>query len=141
MTQANLARYPNHPAQKFWATLKEGYDYFEVSRQAPAIAVCERRYVVNPKWRGGIQPAKLDAEQMCPAYERDVPEPFKPAAKEQMADIERIIAPGPKMRGLASAMQPGKSAGSGMGLGFASMLGFSQSSKQASTPASGPMPH
>ncbi len=141
MTQANLARYPKHPAQKFWATLKEGYDYFEVSRQVPAIAVCERRYVVNPKWRGGIQPAKLDAEQMCPVYEPDVPEPFKPAAKEQIADIERIVAPGPKMRGLASAMQPGKSAGSGMGLGFASMLGFSQSSKQASTPASGPMPH
>ena len=101
MTEANLARHASHPARKFWETLKEGYDYFEATHTLPQVAVCERKYVVNPKWRGGIQPARLDAESSCPAYERQSI-PAKPV-REQIADAERVVVPGPKMRALASS--------------------------------------
>ncbi len=121
MTEANIAAHATHPSIKFWATLKEGYDYFETARQPPAIAVCERRYVVNVKWRGN-QPAKVDPEMACPAYERPAPEPFKPAFNEQVAE-ERITAPGPRMRALASipadTVTPG-SAKTVFGLGMSS---------------------
>jgi murein L,D-transpeptidase YafK len=137
MTEANLARHAKHPAQKFWATLKEGYDFFELTRQVPQVAVCERRYIVNPKWRGGIVPAKLDAEQSCPAHDRETPEPFKPAVNEQVADSSHVVVPGPKMRSIASsgvAAQPAAGAGSKplFGLGFGG--------KQASFPAIGLAP-
>ncbi len=136
MTDANLARHAKHPAAKFWATLKEGYDYFELARELPQVAVCERKYIVNPKWRGGVQPANLDAEQSCPAYDRQVPEPFKPTKGGQVADAERVIVPGPKMRSIASsgmASQPATAASiPAFGLGFGSqqpsksMFGFLQ---------------
>ena len=135
MTEANLARYPNHPAQKFWATLKEGYDHFEVSRQTPSIAVCERRYVVNPKWRGGIQPAKLDPEQMCPAHERELPDVFRPVTNEQTADIERIMVPGPKMRSVASAGAAGGASATSIANSPMLSLGFGSKTKQAAQPS------
>ena len=136
MTDSNLARYAKHPATKFWATLKEGYDYFELTRELPQVAVCERKYIVNPKWRSAVQPANLDAEQSCPAYDRQVPEPFKPASGGQAADAERVIVPGPKMRSIASsgmASQPAVAASIpafGLGLGSKSVskpaVGFLQ---------------
>ena len=48
-----MARHANHEAYPFWRTLKEGYDYFELTRQVPTVAVCNRRYVVNVAWPGG----------------------------------------------------------------------------------------
>jgi murein L,D-transpeptidase YafK len=139
MTEANLARYTDHPAQKFWATLKEGYDYFELTRQLPEVAVCDRKYVVNPKWRGGIQPARLDAEHACPAYERVQPEPFKLVPKEQMADAERIIVPGPKMRALASNGVSTPPATEQSSVASAASFGLGMGNKQASTPSLGPI--
>jgi murein L,D-transpeptidase YafK len=98
MTDANLARHQASEHLAFWKVMKQGYDYFETTRQLPAIAVCERRYVVNPKWRNPIIPAKLDAERACPAYDQVAPEPFKLAPKDQVADVERVVAPGVKSR-------------------------------------------
>jgi murein L,D-transpeptidase YafK len=128
LTDANMALHATHPSFKFWATLKEGYDYFETTRQLPTIAVCERRYVVNVKWRGN-QPPRVDPEMACPAHEQPLPEPFRPAATERVAD-EHVIAPGPKMRALAS-VAPGAGANgtsnSSFGLGMFSpkpMTGF-----------------
>jgi len=48
-----MARYARHEAYPFWKTMKEGYDYFEISRQLPTVAVCNRRYVVNVALRNG----------------------------------------------------------------------------------------
>ncbi len=53
MTNENMARYVHHPSYPFWKTLKEGYDYFELTRQVPTVAVCSHRYVVNVALRGG----------------------------------------------------------------------------------------
>ncbi|MGV2980209.1 L,D-transpeptidase family protein [Camelimonas sp. ID_303_24] len=45
MTPQNLARYRNDPNIAFWRNLKEGSDYFEVTKQIPAVGVCNKRYV------------------------------------------------------------------------------------------------
>ncbi len=47
MTAANMARYRNDPNYAFWKMLKEGYDYFEITRTPPKVDVCEKRYVFN----------------------------------------------------------------------------------------------
>ena len=52
MTAANMARHAKSEWRGFWRTLKEGYDYFELTRQVPTVAVCNRRYVVNVRMSG-----------------------------------------------------------------------------------------
>jgi murein L,D-transpeptidase YafK len=101
MSEENMARNARHEAYPFWKTMKEGYDYFELTRQLPTVAVCNRRYVVNVAMRGG-DPARLDPEGACPAFLKPKPDPFKPRPGEQVAE-QRIVVPGPKMRSLASA--------------------------------------
>jgi murein L,D-transpeptidase YafK len=100
MSAENLARHARHEAYPFWKTLKEGYDYFELTRQLPTVAICNRRYVVNVALRAG-SPTRLDPEGTCPAFVRPKPDPFKPKPGEQIAE-ERVVIPGPKMRSLAS---------------------------------------
>lgn len=100
MTPDNMTRYAKHPHARFWATLKEGYDYFELTRQPPTVAVCERRYHVNVRWRGNPT-ARPEADQLCPVFERPRPEPFIPPAGEQIAE-QRIVVPGPKTRTAAN---------------------------------------
>ena len=46
--------------------LRAGYEAFEATRQVPDVLVCDRKYMVNPKWRDGIVAAKLDPERACP---------------------------------------------------------------------------
>jgi len=103
MTDENMARYAQHEAYPFWKTLKEGYDYFEISRQLPTVAVCSRRYVVNVAMWGG-DPTRLNPEAACPAFLKPKPDPFRPKPGEQIAE-QRIVVPGPKMRALASVDQ------------------------------------
>jgi murein L,D-transpeptidase YafK len=100
MTDANMARYAGHPAYPFWQTLKEGYDYFELTRQLPSVAVCNRRYVVNVAL-AGRDPGRLDPEAACPTFLRPKPDPFRPRPGEQLAE-QRTVVPGVKMRGIAS---------------------------------------
>jgi murein L,D-transpeptidase YafK len=100
MSDENMVRYARHEAYPFWKTLKEGYDYFELSRQLPTVAVCNRRYVVNVAVRGG-DPGRLDPEAACPAFLKPRPDPFRPRPGEQIAE-QRVVVPGPKMRSLAS---------------------------------------
>jgi murein L,D-transpeptidase YafK len=47
MTPENLAAHRDNENIPFWMNLKEGYDAFEVTRQAPRVAYCNRRYVFN----------------------------------------------------------------------------------------------
>ncbi|MGQ0673298.1 MAG: L,D-transpeptidase family protein [Hyphomicrobium sp.] len=103
MTDEKLARYRKHKWHAFWTTLKQGYDYFEVNRVPPTVAVCERRYVVNV-----IMPAvmRIQPEGRCPRFQRPMLEPFAPRAEEQQIAIERIVVPGPKVRDLASIAPP-----------------------------------
>ena len=99
MSNENMTRHASHEAFPFWQTLKEGYDYFELTRQLPTVAVCNRRYVVNVALRGG-DPARLNPEAACPAFFKPKPDPFKPKPGEQIA--ERVVVPGPKMHSVAN---------------------------------------
>lgn len=65
MTPANLARYRNDPHIEFWRNLKEGSDYFEVTKQIPVVGVCNKRYVFGSQSAscnaGGVAPAIAEA--------------------------------------------------------------------------------
>jgi murein L,D-transpeptidase YafK len=78
MTDANMARQTRHAAYAFWGTLKEAYDYFELTRQLPTVAVCNRRYVVNVAMRGDVK--QLDPTAACPTFRRPRPQPFRAKA-------------------------------------------------------------
>jgi hypothetical protein len=43
---------------------------------------------------------RLDPDRACPAFLKPQPSPFTPRPGEQMAE-QRIVMPGPKMRGVA----------------------------------------
>jgi murein L,D-transpeptidase YafK len=98
MTKDNMKRHAKSQWAGFWRTLKEGYDYFELTRQVPSVAVCNRRYVVNVKWAGG-DPAKLNPAAACPTFLRPKPTPFTPKPGEQVADAqEHVVVPGARLR-------------------------------------------
>jgi len=109
MTPENMARHASHEAYPFWQTLREGYEYFELTRQLPTVAVCSRRYVVNVALRSG-DPRALNPEAACPAFLRPKPDPFRPRPGEQMAE-QRIVVPGQKMRAVASVNEDAPRAG------------------------------
>jgi murein L,D-transpeptidase YafK len=67
MTTANLAKHKDDKWYGFWQNLKEGYDYFEITRQPPKIDVCEKRYLINASFVGGGRPSPTGA---CPAFEK-----------------------------------------------------------------------
>ena len=47
MTAANMARYRKDPNYEFWKMLKQGHDYFEITKVPPKVDVCGKRYVFN----------------------------------------------------------------------------------------------
>lgn len=59
MTPENLAKHRLDPNIAFWKNLKEGTDYFEVTRDEPAVSVTGGRYVFN----GGSAPAAVAAKR------------------------------------------------------------------------------
>ncbi len=63
MTAANMARYRDDPNYAFWKNLKEGYDYFEITKTPPKVDVCEKRYVFNAAAPG----VSLSPSGACPA--------------------------------------------------------------------------
>jgi murein L,D-transpeptidase YafK len=103
MTPANMARFQDNGNYRFWLTLKQGYDFFEKFRVPPAIAVCERRYMVNVTVP---QHVSFRPDGACPRFNRPVFEPFTPRPYEQQIASERITAPGPKMRDVATVTDP-----------------------------------
>lgn len=99
LTKANLDRHKANPWYPFWLTLKQGYEHFDKHRIPPAVAVCERRYIVNV-----VLPEKaLEPDSSCPKLRKPKLAPFVPKQSEQQVAEERIVMPGPKMRAVASA--------------------------------------
>lgn len=66
MTTANLARHASSPHLDFWKDIKEGYDYFEMTRIPPVWDVCEKQYIFNPAGSG-----PLNAAGTCPPSNRN----------------------------------------------------------------------
>jgi murein L,D-transpeptidase YafK len=78
MTAANLNAHKNDQWIEFWKNLKEGYDYFEISRLPPKVVVCEKRYLINASFNGNARPSPTGA---CPSYQK-LPIPRAPAMQE-----------------------------------------------------------
>ncbi len=98
MTDQKLARFKKNKWYRFWRNLKQGYDFFEVHRIPPTIAVCERRYVVNVALPQG---RRINPRGRCPNFKRPQFEPFAPGLHDWKLANERIVMPGPKMREVA----------------------------------------
>jgi murein L,D-transpeptidase YafK len=104
LTDENMKAHAGSPHIKFWATLKDGYDYFEQARLTPTVGVCERRYVVNVAWKNGPQ-TKVDPEGPCPAFERPPAAAFTPLPGDKTAE-ERVMVPGAKTRAATYSPAP-----------------------------------
>lgn len=61
MTTANMARHATSPHMDFWKDIKEGHDYFELTKTPPVWDVCEKQYIFNPASAG-----PLSATGTCP---------------------------------------------------------------------------
>ena len=102
MTDQKLARFKKSKWYRFWRNLKQGYDFFEVHRIPPAIAVCERRYIVNVALPQG---RRINPRGRCPAFKRPQFEPFAPGPDDWKLANERIVLPGPKVREVAEVVR------------------------------------
>ena len=85
MTPLNLARHRDSTHMSFWKMLKQGYDHFEVTRLAPKIDVCEKRYVFNAESK-----AAFNAAERCPAYR--VPQQIAAAVRQKERRDDTQIA-------------------------------------------------
>ncbi len=91
MTALNLARHRDNPNMPFWRMIKEGYDYFELTRAEPHVEVCEKHYVFNPRSPGNASaPPVFHPRDKCPAYE--VAPEIAAALKAKEANDDRAIA-------------------------------------------------
>ena len=110
MTEANMERHKQSPWRGFWKTMKEGYDSFELSREVPPVAICNKSYIVNAAFND--ENSAVDPAGPCPALSRRKPELFvealQPGAPAQVA--KRIMAPGKKTRNLAAETAVAQSA-------------------------------
>ena len=108
MTPANMARYRNDPNYPFWKMLKEGYDYFEITRMPPKVDVCERRYVFNRMAADGY---RFEPTEACPPSTQpsSLLMAYQSHQKEQEIAFWKAIgvlkkpAPGPSIQGLKEA--------------------------------------
>ena len=90
MTAANMTAQQKHEWYDFWKNLKEGYDYFEVTRQAPRISVCEKRYLINAVYEEG---ARFSASGSCPAYQKAPMVAFKPLPAPPVTQSASLTKP------------------------------------------------
>jgi murein L,D-transpeptidase YafK len=96
MTPDAMAQHAAHPHAASWQPLQQAYWSFEATRRLPNIAMCDKRYVVNPVWFG-VTPKLSDPTTACPAHiEASVPPPVDEAA--HAAEQPRAVASGPKTR-------------------------------------------
>jgi murein L,D-transpeptidase YafK len=66
MTAENMAKFRLDPNIDFWKNLKNGSDYFEVTKTEPPVLVCGKRYVF-----GATASGQVSASEPCPALKRD----------------------------------------------------------------------
>jgi murein L,D-transpeptidase YafK len=86
MNPLNMARHRNNPHMPFWKSLKQGYDYFEATRQQPKVDVCEKRYVFNARGNS------TGAAEACPAS--SMPEVVASKARRDEAATIALINQG-----------------------------------------------
>lgn len=96
MTQNAMERYSGHAAYASWKPLKEAYDDFAKSRLVPRIAMCGKRYVVNPVFDPG-HPTPESAAAACPAAPGKLIAPVSQKLAKKLVS-QPLIAIGIKLR-------------------------------------------
>ena len=96
MTDTALAKHTGHPAERSWTPLKEAYDDFARSRLAPRIAMCGKRYVVNPVFQAGEATSESAAAQ-CPANPGKLVAPVSKKLEKKLRS-DPLVAIGVKLR-------------------------------------------
>jgi murein L,D-transpeptidase YafK len=84
MTPENLAKYRNDPNIGFWKTLKQGHDYFEVSRKPVQTAACGGRYVFGTSECGGAKADPDISSAVVAKVQRD---------EMKVAELTRTVRP------------------------------------------------
>ena len=85
MTAENMVRHRFNENYPFWQMLKEGYDYFEVTRQVPDVDVCGGKYVFNKDPANG---GSLASDQSCPALASNIPSQYMMALADYRTDYQ-----------------------------------------------------
>src|SRR5271166_5860203 len=93
MTAENMAKFRLDPNIDFWKNLKNGSDYFEVTKQEPPVIVCGKRYVF-----GATASGEVSATAPCPALKRDqdVEALVAEKAEKDQAKAAELVASGVK---------------------------------------------
>jgi murein L,D-transpeptidase YafK len=93
MTAENMAKFRLDPNIDFWKQLKNGSDYFEVTKTEPSVIVCGKRYVF-----GATASGEVSATAPCPALERDqdVEALVAEKAEKDQAKVAELVASGVK---------------------------------------------
>ena len=113
MTAANMARYRKDPNYEFWKMLKEGYDYFEITKVPPKVDVCEKRYVFNQTVGGG---ATFNPTGACPAH--DAAQFAEDCLPELPEDLRCGLFDRRRVEHASAEGDDRRSQGSGTGLGL-----------------------
>ena len=95
MTAENMAKFRLDPNIDFWKNLKNGSDYFEVTKTEPPVLVCGKRYVFGATASGD---AEVSASEPCPTLKRDESVEALVAEKAQKdeAKVAELAASGVK---------------------------------------------
>ncbi len=113
MTALNMAKHRNNPNFAFWKEIKQGYDAFEATHQAPTVGVCEMRYVfdaVAPE--GDTRPLRFNPRGKCPVYRLDpmVADAILEHRRQEQIMMAQYIADGvsvaPIAKGADGGMNP-----------------------------------
>lgn len=129
MTTASLAQNAQNQHIEFWKNIKEGYDYFDVTKTPPAWDVCQQRYIFNPT------ASALDALGPCPAtYQNAEVEARKVADAKALADVAAGVQ---RQAATEAALKERSQAVSGFFSGIGSMItgNQQQTTQVAATPA------
>ncbi|WP_319518035.1 murein L,D-transpeptidase family protein [uncultured Martelella sp.] len=85
MSAENMVRHRYNENYPFWQMLKEGYDYFEVTKQVPDVDICSGKYVFNKDPANG---AALASDQACPVLASNIPSQHMMALAEYRTDYQ-----------------------------------------------------
>ena len=96
MSDSAMQRHTGDAAYPTWEPLKEAYDDFGRSRLVPRVAMCGKRYVVNPVFDPGA-PTPASAAAACPAAPGKLLAPVSRKLAKKLV-TQPLIAIGVKLR-------------------------------------------
>lgn len=91
MTDENFLRHAAHPAFDTWAPLLQAYQDFDATRLPPRVAICSKRYVVNPIWTPDPL-ERADPAAACPGNPGKLLAPVSQKLSKRLAAKPLVVA-------------------------------------------------